>query len=921
MRFESVLANAFGPFRNQKLDLAPSFNIVCGPNETGKSCWHMALYAGLCGMRRAKGPPRVEDREFHDRYRPWDSDGWQVGAVIRLDDGRRVELRHDLDGRVDSSARDADLGRDYSDEIIHDGAPDGSHWLGLDRRSFLATACVRQAELLGLLENAAYLQEYLQRAATATHAETTVAEALTRIEEFFREQVGTTWATTRPLRKALDGVEQARRTLDQARRQHEEYEGVLDEADRLEQVAHGAREELHIFEAAQAQRDAQLWQRRLERAEELSERFPEGPPPDLVTDDALAQLVASALELWSKQPPPIELLGQNATELQQELATLPKMPEGDLEPASDLVAAAKAYRDAAQAVQMHEAMRPVQRTGQDLPPVSPDELKSLAHSLEAPDVDVDPDLSGQIQVIQKRIGELKASKKGARKFIWAGVALIGLGLIAGTQFQPAFLLAVAGVSALIFGLTRGRGSALANALEELRSAENQLGKVKFAAEQVQENRRRAAERALQLGLPAQPDWLFKLAAELEQQESTRGTLERWTERDQTLRRTARQADEAFRRTLAQHGLPTEAELLASYDIYVAACQERADLARKAQGRGRLHDLVTQREAIERAALEAERQRALAKQRLEQAGAACALSGATEQELAEKLMNWQRQRVAGLGAQSQVREDWTMLQALLDHRSLADLERDATTRQDTAVALSEGLDSSAIASVVFEDDINAQLQGLKDAADFAAEQANLIRGQFQEQAGRLGSVAEAEEALGAAEAELGRVRQLERGLNVTREFLERAQERVHRDIAPVLTATIRPWLPRITAGRYTDVTVDPQTLDVQIRAQDGPWRRATLLSHGTAEQIYLLLRMAMAKHLTGPHEVCPLVLDEVTAHCDAVRKQEILKLLHDLSQERQVILFSQEIEVLRWAIDNLTDSQDRLIRLDPALIPA
>ncbi len=38
-----------------------------------------------------------------------------------------------------------------------------------------------------------------------------------------------------------------------------------------------------------------------------------------------------------------------------------------------------------------------------------------------------------------------------------------------------------------------------------------------------------------------------------------------------------------------------------------------------------------------------------------------------------------------------------------------------------------------------------------------------------------------------------------------------------------------------------------------------------------EQIYLLLRMAMADHLTRPGEICPLLMDDVTVESDAGRK--------------------------------------------------
>lgn len=48
---------------------------------------------------------------------------------------------------------------------------------------------------------------------------------------------------------------------------------------------------------------------------------------------------------------------------------------------------------------------------------------------------------------------------------------------------------------------------------------------------------------------------------------------------------------------------------------------------------------------------------------------------------------------------------------------------------------------------------------------------------------------------------------------------------------------------------------------------------------------------------------------------ADRTVAALDLLHELSTEHQIVLFSQEDEVLSWAEQHLTASTDRLIRLD------
>jgi uncharacterized protein YhaN len=108
-----------------------------------------------------------------------------------------------------------------------------------------------------------------------------------------------------------------------------------------------------------------------------------------------------------------------------------------------------------------------------------------------------------------------------------------------------------------------------------------------------------------------------------------------------------------------------------------------------------------------------------------------------------------------------------------------------------------------------------------------------------------------------------------------------------------------------------VTTDPETLEVKVLIEDGRWQPAITLSHGTSEQIFLLLRVALAEHLITGDELAPLVMDDVTVQSDPDRTVAILEMLHDLSRERQIILFSQEPEVAEWADGRLIDERDQV----------
>ena len=324
MRFESVNAYAFGPFENETLVLAPGMNVVYGPNEAGKSSWHAALYAGLCGMRRARGRRSKDDSVFVERHRPWGNNTtWEVGVIITLDDARRVELRHDLAGGVDSSARDVDLaGRDYSNEIMHDGVPDGARWLGLDRRSFVLTACIRQADILGLLTSPSELQDELQRAADTSDRDGTAAEAMARLRDFRAESVGSTRAPTKPLRVTLGQVQRTEGQLEQAQHAHEKYLSDWMNVDELDQRARGAERRLGVARAARATAAASEAQARLRNARELHAQFPTGAPRRPSQNDNVVAQVASALTTWNQRPSVPEPEGQTIPALEAQLTKI-----------------------------------------------------------------------------------------------------------------------------------------------------------------------------------------------------------------------------------------------------------------------------------------------------------------------------------------------------------------------------------------------------------------------------------------------------------------------------------------------------------------------------------------------------------------------------------------------------------------------
>jgi hypothetical protein len=868
MRVSQVVAHAFGPLHDQVLDLADGLTVVVGDNESGKSSWHAAIYAALCGRRRRRGKPAAWEARFTERHRPWDGDEWLVTARISLDDGRRVELRQDLDGKVDCGAIDLDTGEDVSAEIIVDGAPDATRWLGLERASFLATACVEQAQLLRVRDEADGLAQAVQRAADTAGTDATAAEALRLIDAFRREHVGSGRSgSSRPLRRALDATGQARRHVEEARSAHDEYLTARRQADELAGAAELAEADAAAAETVLAECRAEEWRRRARRVVELSRglaRMGGAQPAGSagasgsagqsgsaagragaggVEDELLEAEVTEALAAWQARPEPVALTGPTAGELDAQLAELPDMPEGDLEPAAEVLAAHR---------HLGEAMGEL--TGPSAP-----------------------------------------APRLARQARWAFVTAALSGL-AGTALRAR--AGLAGSGAVTGPVAGGGGGAVSLGGTVLVVAAVVCLAVGFLLARRARAVRQQAQRAVRAAIDA-------LVAALRARGETPDTplsSAPWSGR--TLRDAAARADRSVER-------------------YRGACLAREHVAGRAAQRAHLQARLQDRLAAEQLAARVRTRRLEIEHRVlalaRQLDLLAEAEAHTPQVAAARLSAWRATRRAEHAARARIRSGQAELDGLLAGASPAELSRQADEARLVARDARERFTQRWPERLDLVEAARAQgvgpqrLADLRARADQARAAAARAAGECDQRSRVLPAVAEAEEAYSRAADQLADVQRLDETLRLTTDFLTRAQERVHHDVAPVLATSVRRWLPGVTQGRYQDVAVDPTTLTVRVAGPTRRWRDAAALSHGTAEQVYLLLRLALVEHLTRGHDTAPLLFDEVTVYADPARTAALLDLVAAIARERQIVLFTQEQQVVRWAEAHL-GRRDRLVRL-------
>jgi exonuclease SbcC len=286
------------------------------------------------------------------------------------------------------------------------------------------------------------------------------------------------------------------------------------------------------------------------------------------------------------------------------------------------------------------------------------------------------------------------------------------------------------------------------------------------------------------------------------------------------------------------------------------------------------------------------------------------------------MQWLSTTSKTIRKQQTASEEWRELDTLLAGRSLQEFKEKAQQHRENALMAGSAFSGDELRDGMLNLAMyEANMPELTGQLETAGQELANLQGQIHNYETRPTSVSDAEEDLRVAEEELARIRQLHETLEATREFLTQAKNRVFRDIAPFLADSVKKWLPAITLGRYQDARVDPGTLQVQVSDENGKWRQASLLSYGTSEQIYLLLRLAMTEYLTAPSEICPLILDDITVQSDLRRKKRILETLKAVSETRQVIIFSQEEQVYEWACENLQEPHGRVVELSPTPVTA
>ena len=151
------------------------------------------------------------------------------------------------------------------------------------------------------------------------------------------------------------------------------------------------------------------------------------------------------------------------------------------------------------------------------------------------------------------------------------------------------------------------------------------------------------------------------------------------------------------------------------------------------------------------------------------------------------------------------------------------------------------------------------------------------------------------ALGSEHAQLLEQRDaLERqyaALALAIETLGRADAELQSRFSPQLAQKAADYMDYLTGGRYDELVL-ARDLSAKARSADDPTPRDTAyLSAGTADLLYLSVRLALCELTCPTDDPCPLVLDDTLVNFDDARARRAMALFREIAQHRQVILFT------------------------------
>lgn len=210
-----------------------------------------------------------------------------------------------------------------------------------------------------------------------------------------------------------------------------------------------------------------------------------------------------------------------------------------------------------------------------------------------------------------------------------------------------------------------------------------------------------------------------------------------------------------------------------------------------------------------------------------------------------------------------------------------------------------------------------LLGMSEEAGKRLHEAKQHRQRLMERRGRLlqeketleqrGLEDDVNQQLAERQAALGEAFDRYSVLAVCQELIARVRSIYEEERQPVVLRKASRYFEKMTGGVYSRILVKMGSQELMAEHRDAGPVSSSYLSRGTAEQLFLAMRLALSEAVSG-RESLPLLLDDLFVNFDAGRLAGVLSVLKEVSAGRQLVLMTCHAHVADGVRSQLGDVQ-------------
>ncbi len=299
----------------------------------------------------------------------------------------------------------------------------------------------------------------------------------------------------------------------------------------------------------------------------------------------------------------------------------------------------------------------------------------------------------------------------------------------------------------------------------------------------------------------------------------------------------------------------------------------------------------------------------------------------KQQLQEKQSQAQATQLAlnGLLSSASLKDETTIGPFLVQFSKRMEVQKQVDEREDSLKQLFPDLaslkDIKELLQLHEAESLPAAISKLKTHRSDLIDQRDTIRDQRQDALARQADYQEAnqtaadtQQRIAFARDELVTASKRYLTLKAAITFLTEQIEAFRKLNQGPLVQYTSDYFQKLTLGKYSGILVQPDEKDIlQLYACEEKSEHkvpVTQLSEGTADQLYLSLRLAALRlHMANNKPALPLILDDILMTFDDERALAVLEVLRDFSKNCQVLIFThhETIKSLGKKLDaNLID---------------